>query len=366
MIVGVFEDMNIEPTISFASRDKVIRDNGFNRMMASKEVLFVTSNKNFCMQITAANSSVAQTLNFKQMRRAFKVCLYSTCEDIFKNIDEDCLNYPSQYFEMKRHVEALKLELLAQGRIPCCSLWDDPLVQKHLGKLDPKFPAKYVRGSGCIEVLRVLSNLGIVVIYHVNDQVWLCVQPQYLSSVMSLLADPQSSIMALTTKDKVMTALREHQVTTLCCDEKSARDLLQMLLSAGIVIPTQDDPNQLIVPSALRGRPTSRKEVHRLHEAHVIGRRLGCSTSRVSVSAFLGLMTSKCRYIGQMWGCAFVYNNERGGCVFVRLLEDRTKVDVVVMSIDGSCSNDEVNTYLFTVVVQYMITTRIGAVLPFF
>ena len=345
MISDVFEEMNVGPTISFGSRENVIREKRYSPVIASKEVLFVTSNTKFRVQLAAANGSAPRTLDFDQIRRALKVCLYSTCEDIFKNIDEDALKYPLKYFEMKSHVEALKTELLAHKKIPCCSLWDDdPLVVKHLGKMDPANSAKYVQGSECIEVLKVLSNLGIVVVYEVNSRPWLCAQPQYLSSVMSLLADPQSTITAATTREKVLKELQQQHLITLCLNRESAEELLHMLISVGIIIPAQDDGAQLTVPLALRGRPTSRKEVHELQQAHVMGRRLGCSTSRVPASAFLRLMTSKCRFSGRMWGCAFVYNLERGGCVYVRLLEDRSKVDVVVMSSDGDSASDEVST----------------------
>jgi hypothetical protein len=51
-------------------------------------------------------------------------------------------------------------------------------------------------------------------------------------------------------------------------------------------------------------------------------------------------MTHKCRMQGRMMGCAFVYAVDDGGLVFVRLLEVRSKVDVVVISSsgDGACS----------------------------
>ncbi len=88
------------------------------------------------------------------------------------------------------------------------------------------------------------------------------------------------------------------------------------------------------------------REVHQLQDARVLGRRLGSSTSRVSASAFMQLMTAKCRAQGRMMGCAFVYAIEEEGLVFVRLLEDRSRVDVVVVSSRGQHALDEVSCFV--------------------
>jgi hypothetical protein len=125
--------------------------------------------------------------------------------------------------------------------------------------------------------------------------------------------------------------LKEHDITR-CREGSSAQELRQLLVSVGLVIASRDDPSRLIIPLALKGRPVSWKEVHQLQSARVLGRRLGSSTSRVPASAFMHLMTSKCRAQGRMMGCAFVYAMQDEGLVFVRLLEDRSKVDVVVVS----------------------------------
>jgi hypothetical protein len=198
----------------------------------------------------------------------------------------------------------------------------------------------YVLDSELMEALRVLDNLGILVLYRVADAQWVCAEPQYLSSVMSLLADPQAAITSVTTVELIERELIKESDITRCKTKPSAQELLQLLMSVGLVVASKDDATRLIIPLALRGRPVSWKEVHQLQDALVTGRRLGSCTSRVSASAFMHLMTHKCRAQGRMMGCAFVYPVDDGGLVFVRLLEDRSKVDVVVISSsgDGACS----------------------------
>jgi hypothetical protein len=58
------------------------------------------------------------------------------------------------------------------------------------------------------------------------------------------------------------------------------------------------------------------------------------------------LMTAKCRAQGRMMGCAFVYAIEEEGLVFVRLLEDRSRVDVVVVSSRGEHALAEVSCFV--------------------
>jgi len=204
----------------------------------------------------------------------------------------------------------------------------------------------YASDSQVMELLRGLGNLGVLVLYQVGDAHCICAEPQYLSSVMSLLADPQSAITAVTTVGLLEEELLKEHAITLCAEQSSARDLRELLASVGIVTASRDDAARLIIPLALRGRPVSWREVHQLQDARVLGRRLGSSTSRVSASAFMHLMTAKCRAQGRMMGCAFVYAIEEEGLVFVRLLEDRSRVDVVVVSSRGQHALDEVRCFV--------------------
>jgi GTPase SAR1 family protein len=339
MVSKVLEEMNVSAEIAFGSRESVILENGFSPVTASKEVLFVTSNTRFCMQLAAADGSDAQTLDFENLRRALKVCLYSTCDHIFRSQD-DSLNYPKRFRKMTKNVTELREALCSKDRVPFCCLTDE-LAVKSLGN----GKKTYVLDSEIMDALRVLDNLGILVLYHVADAQCICAEPQYLSSVMSLLADPQSSITSVTTVELLEQELIKESGITRCKTKPSAQDLRELLVSVGLVVPSKDDPTRLNIPLALRGRPVRWQEVHQLQDALVIGRRLGSCISRVSASAFMHLMTYKCRAQGCMMGCAFVYAVDDGGLVFVRLLEDRSKVDVVVVSCDGDGARSEVRAF---------------------
>ena len=334
MVCSVLEEMGVNAEIAFGPRESVIQEKGFSPVTSSKEVLFVTSSARFRAQLAAGDSTDAQTLDFETLRRALKVCLYSTCDHIFRS-EDDSLKYPKRFRDMNKNVKNLCDALRTTGRVPFCCLTDE-LAVKHLGS----GKKTYVLDSELMEALRVLDNLGILVLYRVADAQWVCAEPQYLSSVMSLLADPQAAITSVTTVELLENELIKESDITRCKTKPSAQELLQLLVSVGLVVVSKDDATRLIIPLALRGRPVSWQEVHQLQDALVTGRRLGSSTSRVTASAFMHLMTHKCRMQGRMMGCAFVYAVDDGGLVFVRLLEDRSKVDVVVISSsgDGACS----------------------------
>ncbi len=334
MVCSVLEEMDVNAEIAFGPRESLIQEKGFSPVTSSKEVLFVTSSTRFRAQLAAGDGSDTQTLDFESLRRALKVCLYSTCDHIFRSQD-DSLKYPKRYLDMHQYVKNLCKALGSKGRVPFCCLTDE-LAVKHLGSGQKT----YVLDSELMEALRVLDNLGILVLYRVADAQWVCAEPQYLSSVMSLLADPQAAITSVTTVDLLETELIKENDITRCKTKPSAQELMQLLVSVGLVVVSKDDATRLIIPLALRGRPVSWQEVHQLQDALVTGRRLGSCTSRVSASAFMHIMTHKCRAQGRMLGCAFVYPVDDGGLVFVRLLEDRSKVDVVVISSsgDGACS----------------------------
>ena len=337
MVSHVLEDMGVSAEIAFGSRESVIEDKRFSPLIASKEVLFVTSNTDFRMQLAAANGPAVETLDFKDMRRALKVCLYSTCDHIFQTAGDE-LKYPKRFRQMSNKVDDLKKALSSEDEVPFCPV-THPLAVTHLGGGQ----SAYAADDQLMQALRVLDSLGILVLYQVAGALCICAEPQYLSSVMSLLADPQSAITSVTTVELLEEELIKECGITLCKDKRRAEQLRQLLVSVGLVVASKDDATRLIIPLALRGRPVSWREVHQLQQACVMGRRLGSSTSRVSASAFMHLMTSKCAVRGRMMGCAFMYGVEDGGLVFVRLLEDRSKVDVVVVSSNGQGARAEVS-----------------------
>jgi GTPase SAR1 family protein len=337
MVSRVLEDMGLSAEIAFGSRESVIKDKRFSPVIASKEVLFVTSNNDFRMQLATANGPVVETLNFKDMRRALKVCLFSTCNHIFQTADS-ALNYPKRFRDMSKKVDALKKALSSECEVPFCPVTHQ-LAVKHLGGGQ----SAYAADEQLMEALRVLDSLGILVLYQVAGALCICAEPQYLSSMMSLLADPQSAITSVTTVELLEEELIKECGITRCKVKRSAQQLRELLVSVGLVVVSQDDAAGLIIPLALRGRPVSWREVHQLQEAFVMGRRLGSSASRVSALAFMQLMRSKCAVRGRMMGCAFMYGVENGGLVFVRLLEDRSKVDVVVVSSNGQGARAEVS-----------------------
>jgi hypothetical protein len=218
-------------------------------------------------------------MDFESLRRALKVCLYSTCDHIFRSQD-DSLKYPKRFLEMHQYVKNLCGALCSKERVTFCCLTDE-LAMKHLGRGQKT----YVLDSELMEALMVLDNLGILVLYRAADAQWVCAEPQYLSSVMSLLADPQAAITSVTTVELLETKLIKESDITRCKTKLSAQELLQLLVSVGLVVVSKDVATRLIIPLALRGRPVSWQEVHQLQDALVTGRRLGSSTSRVTASA---------------------------------------------------------------------------------
>ena len=116
MVSNVLDEMGLSSEIAFASRDSVIQERGFSPVIASKEVLFTTSNTKFCIQVAAADGRAAQTLDFEHIRRALKVCLYSTCNHIFQTGDA-ALNYPKRFRDMTQRVEDLRKALRSEGKV---------------------------------------------------------------------------------------------------------------------------------------------------------------------------------------------------------------------------------------------------------
>jgi len=338
MASSVFKQVGVDDSVAFASRGSEYRQKGLSSVIASEECVFVTSKTDFRMQIESHVGEAARTLDFAQCRRALKVGIYSTCDHIFSSGGPDVLRslkYPRHYREIEKRVAAFR-EAMKQ-LLPCVDL-SDALAVKYLGKGDIRYA-----DSGTVHALNVMHDLGIAVMYTVGQTLMICPDPQFLSSVISLLADPQSAIAANTTRERLIKEFVMQRAITRCNTEESARHLLQLLLSVRLVVQSGEDPSQLSIPLAQRGRPTTWKELHQLQDAYIIGRRLGSVVSRVSAATFLRLMTLKCQSRGHMLGCAFMYELDGGGRVLVRLLEDRSKVDVVVITPNADDVTKEVN-----------------------
>ena len=87
----------------------------------------MTSSARFRAQLAAGDGSDAETLDFESLRRALKVCLYSTCDHIFLSLD-DSLKYPQRFRDMEEKVTKLRKALHSKDRVPFCCLTDEVAV----------------------------------------------------------------------------------------------------------------------------------------------------------------------------------------------------------------------------------------------
>jgi signal recognition particle receptor subunit beta len=332
MVTNLLEEVDLGPNILFSSRESFIWHKKFSNVIASKEVLFVSSNHQFRMRLGTGDRAAVQTLDFGYIRRIFRSCLFSTCEDMFRT---DSVSYPQTFYDLKKKVNALKASLSERGDM--CACLSDDLPVEYLGDSDPR----YFLNQVLIDSLKVMNDLGLLILYQVEEVQFICVQPQLLFHVLATFTDPSGMVTSKTTPEDLESHLMRRVI--LFEDRRQARMLRHFLTIIGFVLQSKGDPMRLFIPSALRGRPIAWKEIHYLQEAHILGRRLGTSYSNVLTSAFTQLMMLKCQNRGRMMGCAFTYEFDDGGFVFVRLLDDRSKVDVVAMSSKREVAHAEVS-----------------------
>ena len=360
MIVGTKIDLVLASELQGVLQCKrsvvrqVVEARGLVHKILDADVLFVSSLQSFSFESPGLN------LTWAACRSALKGRIYSNCTNIFDCQDpqqRQLLLYPKQCKEMTDRVEQLKKVLKKKQNLLCCRLDHEDAVEVLSKILDTKDKEKrklYYKVDLVVMALEILNDLGIIVLYggagslHAPEGAsavrCICLEPQFLPGIMSLLVDPQTLLPAVTTVGALMHLMESnHDVSRISKTSPSdlKRQLLELLESVGIV-RRYGDSDRILVPLALRGRPVSWSQIIRAASSVVLlGWRLGTSaTASVPAASFMKLMLDKCADAERMWGCAFAY--EAGSSVFVRLREDRRSVDVVAVMDEGPGSYDVV------------------------
>jgi GTPase SAR1 family protein len=363
MIVGTKIDLLPSSQLQAVLQSKrsvirqVVEAKGLLHKMQPQDVLFVSALKSF------AHDGHEPKMTWETCRRALKDRIYENCVSVFANNDAQQLQqlrYPKQCKEMSKLVAALLNDLRKKQTLPCCRLDDDAAVQV-LGSIfedkDRDRRKNYFRTDLVTMALEILNDLGIIVLYGRDSSLEgapsvpsICLEPQFLPGIMSLLVDPQTFLPAVTTVDALMDLMEKNPDVSRISRSSPPElrlQLLELLQSVGIV-RRNGSSQQLLIPLALRGRPVCWSQVIRGRVAAVLdGQRLGVSpTASVPAASFMKVMLNKCADTERMWGCAFAYDvgqpaaagGEGSICMFVRLREDRRSVDVVAVMDEGSAS----------------------------
>ena len=337
---------------------QVVDAKGLAHLVQEKDILFVSSSKTF-------NASELN-MTWASCRRYMKDLIYEHCGSIFENEDPQqlqLLKFPKQYKQMSDLVAKLWRRLSTIQKLPCCRLDHEDAVNilgSILREKDKDQRKNYFKTELVITALRVLTDLGIIVLYGHGSPMQatatsspvpsICLEPQFLPGIMSLLVDPRFFLPPVTTVGALKELLEMNpDVSRVFADSPNElKDQLVDLLESVGLVRRYGDSQQLLVPLALRGRPVCWSQFIRGRSSNVlIGQRLGVNpTAAVPAALFMKLMLEKCVSCeaDRMWGCAFVYDavgHETGGetcCMFVRLKEDRRSVDVVALFDKSSCS----------------------------
>ena len=337
---------------------QVVDAKGLAHRVQTPDILFITASQKFTCDLQLDGTGK----NWQMCRRALKDRIYAHCDGIFANdvrLKYQAPRYPKDCKRMSDKVADLRKELRKKQLLPCCKLDHDDAV-RHLGSIwqgkDKEHRKNYFKTDLLMQVLEILNDFGIIVLYDRDSSLQasasassvpsICVEPQFLPGIMSLLVDPQTVLPAITSIDVLQDLLEKNTETSRISKESSPEiksQLMQLLVSVGIVrrLPSSQ---KILVPLALRGRPECWSQIIRGRaSARLLGQRLGISpTASVSAASFMKVMLDKCEDGERMWGCAFAYEvvGEGGegesSCIFVRLREDRRGVDVVaVMDEEG-------------------------------
>jgi GTPase SAR1 family protein len=323
------------------------------------DVLFVSSLQSF--------ESPGMNMTWATCRRALKDRIYANCVDVV-----DCqdplqllsLKFPKACIEMRDLVEKLRKELSKKQDLPCCRLDHVDainILSAILKSKDKEQWKSYYKTDLVTMALDILNDLGIIVRYggggsfgtaeSTSPVPCICLQPQFLPGIMSLLVDPQTLLPPVTTVAALLHLMEKNPNVSFISNTSSSdhkHQLIQLLEAVGIV-HRYGDSQELLVPLALRGRPVCWSQIIRGRtNAVLLGWRLGVSpTASVPAASFMKLMLNKCRDrdAQRMWGCAFAYDvpyHQDGGAsssVYVRLKEDRRSVDVVAVMDAGQGSD---------------------------
>jgi GTPase SAR1 family protein len=339
---------------------QVVEARGLVRKILDPDILFVSSLQSFSFE------SIGFSLTWATCRRALKDRIYSNCTNIFDCQDQQqqqLLQYPKQCKELKDLIVNLDQELRKTQYLPCCRLDHKDAIRILSAIIETKDKDQrklYFTIDLVSMALEILNDLGIIVLYGGTSSLQaserassvrsVCLEPQFLSGIMSLLVDPQTHLPPFTTVDALMDLMENNDAVSRISKTSPVdlkRQLLELLESVGIV-RRYGDSERILVPLALRGRPVSWSQIIRTTSSAVLlGWRLGVSPAAyVHAASFLKLLLDKCSDSERMWGCAFAYEvgahgaEWRGSSVYVRLREDRRSVDVVAVMDEGRSSFD--------------------------
>jgi GTPase SAR1 family protein len=367
MIVGTKIDLVLANELQGVMQCKrsvvrqVVEARGLVHKILDPDVLFVSSLHSFSFESPGLN------LTWAACRRALKDRIYSNCTNIFDCQDpqqRQLLKFPKECKDMKLLVEQLKKVLKKKQNLLCCRLDHEDAVEvlsQILETKDKSLQKLYYTVDLVGMSLEILNDLGIIVLYggagslrapeRASAVRSICLEPQFLPGIMSLLVDPQTLLPAVTTVGALMHLMENnHAISRICktSPDNLKHQFLELLESVGIV-RRYGGSERILVPLALRGRPVSWSQIIRTAKksAVLLGWRLGTSASfSVPAASFMKLMLDKCADAELMWGCAFVFEvgapgGGRGGSfVFVRLREDRRSVDIVAVMDEDQGSHD--------------------------
>ena len=327
MIVGAKIDLVLASELQGVLQCKrsvvrqVVEARGLAHKILDPDVLFVSSLQSFSLESPGLN------LTWAACRRALKDRIYSNCTNIF-----DCQNpqlrqllkFPKECKDMKDLAEQLKKELEKKQSLLCCRLDHEDAIKvlsKILKTEEQDQRELYFNVNLVVMALDILNDLGIIVLYggagslHAPEGASavrsICLEPQFLPGIMSLLVDPQTLLPAVTTVGALMHLMENNHAISRISKTSPGdlkRQLLELLESVGIV-RRYGDSERILVPLALRGRPVSWSQIIRTaSRAVLLGWRLGTSaTASVPAASFMKLMLDKCVDAERMWGCAFAY-----------------------------------------------------------
>ena len=317
-------------------------------IFGDSDIFFVSSLETF--------NHIQLNLSWENCRRSLKQRIYENCMDIFdprNTRQKEELLFPRECLHLNSLIQKLKNELLCKQkrRLPCCKL-DENDASRILGSVlqekwsfGSKQGAKdYFKSELVSDALAVLHDLGIIVLYGDPQLPSICLEPQFLPRIMSLLVDPKTVVAPVTTVEALM-QLMENNPDYSCISARSTPDekkqLLILLEEVGIV---RRYGQKLLVPLALQGRPVCWSQIICGRDSAVLfGLRLGISPAvTVPAASFLKVMLNKCSDPKRMWGCAFAFDvglhevgKNGGDCIFVRMREDRHCVDIIAIMHKG-------------------------------
>ena len=214
MIVGTKVDLVLASELQNVLRCKrgvvhqVIEAKGLvHKIHEADDVLFVSSLQSF--------ESPGMSMTWATCRRALKHRIYANCVDVFDCQDplqRQLLRFPKPCIQMRDLVEKLRKELRKKQDLPCCRLDHVDAVNILSAILDSKDKEQrknYYKADLVTMALDILNDLGIIVRYGGDGSLptaesassvpCICLQPQFLPGIMSLLVDPQTLLPAVTT-----------------------------------------------------------------------------------------------------------------------------------------------------------------------